>query len=100
MAGILWRIIRLLAYSEVRMPDEGKQDHIEKLLTDQKPLEHRRQTLIADLPKQKEAAIQELTTAREARLHRAQREAKKKPSQENGTRGATMRLGTGSNRRA
>jgi len=41
------------------MPDEGKLDHIEKLLHDQKSLEHRRQTLIADLLKQKENAMKE-----------------------------------------
>jgi hypothetical protein len=41
------------------MPEEGKPDHIEKLLTEQKALEHRRQTLIADLLKQREIALQE-----------------------------------------
>jgi hypothetical protein len=41
------------------MPDEGRMDHIEKLLSDQKALEHRKETLIADLLKQREIAIKQ-----------------------------------------
>ena len=41
------------------MPEEGKPDHIDKLLADQKNLEQRRQTLIADLLKQREIALKE-----------------------------------------
>jgi hypothetical protein len=39
------------------MAEERKADDVEKLLTDQRALEDRKQALIADLLKQKEAAI-------------------------------------------
>jgi hypothetical protein len=39
------------------MPDEKKADDVEKLLSEEKLLEDRKQALIADLLKQKEAAI-------------------------------------------
>lgn len=39
------------------MPDESRSAEVEKLLADEKAIEDRKQTLIADLLKQKEAAI-------------------------------------------
>jgi hypothetical protein len=41
------------------MPDDTRTDNIEKLLSDEKAIEERRRTLIADLLKQKEAAVKE-----------------------------------------
>lgn len=41
------------------MPDEAKTDDVEKLLAEEKAFEDRKQTLIADLLKQREAAIKE-----------------------------------------
>jgi hypothetical protein len=41
------------------MPEPGKADDVEKLLNDEKAIEGRKQALIADLLKQKEAAIKE-----------------------------------------
>ena len=41
------------------MPDESRKDDVEKFLNEQKTLEDRKQALIADLLKQKEAAMQE-----------------------------------------
>jgi hypothetical protein len=39
------------------MPDESRSADVEKLLADEKAIEDRKQALIADLLKQKEAAI-------------------------------------------
>jgi hypothetical protein len=41
------------------MPDETRSTDVEKLLADEKAIEDRKQALIADLLKQKEAAIKE-----------------------------------------
>jgi hypothetical protein len=41
------------------MPNEGRSDDVEKFLNEQKSLEDRKQALIADLLKQKEAAMKE-----------------------------------------
>lgn len=41
------------------MPEDNRIDDVEKLLSDEKSLEDRKQALIADLLKQKEAAIKE-----------------------------------------
>jgi len=41
------------------MPDDNRADNIEKLLSDEKVIEERRQALIADLLRQKDAAIKE-----------------------------------------
>jgi len=41
------------------MPDETRSADVEKLLADEKAIEDRKQALIADLLKQKEAAIKE-----------------------------------------
>jgi len=41
------------------MPDESRKDDVEKFLNEQKSLEDRKQALIADLLKQKEAAMKE-----------------------------------------
>ena len=41
------------------MPDEGRKDEVDKFLTDQKSMEDRKQALIADLLKQREAAMKE-----------------------------------------
>lgn len=41
------------------MPNESRTDDVEKLLNEQKSLEDRKQALIADLLKQKEAAIKQ-----------------------------------------
>jgi len=44
----------------MRNPDDNpRTDDVEKLLSEQKALEDRKQALIADLPKQKEAAIRD-----------------------------------------
>jgi hypothetical protein len=39
------------------MPEEGRKDDVDKLLTEQKALEDRKQALIDDLLKQREAAL-------------------------------------------
>lgn len=39
------------------MPEDSKADAVEKLLSEEKAVEDRKQALIADLLKQKEAAI-------------------------------------------
>ncbi len=49
------------------MPDESRVDDVEKLLSDQKSLEERKQALIADLLKQREAAMRDFD-ARLAKL--------------------------------
>ena len=41
------------------MPDESRSADVEKLLADEKAVEDRKQALIADLLKQKEAAIRD-----------------------------------------
>lgn len=41
------------------MPEDGRKDDVEKFLNEQKTLEDRKQALIADLLKQKEAAMKE-----------------------------------------
>jgi len=41
------------------MPDESRSADVEKLLADEKAIEDRKQALIADLLKQKEAAIRD-----------------------------------------
>jgi hypothetical protein len=41
------------------MPETNRIDDVEKLLSDEKAIEDRKQALIADLLKQKEAAIKE-----------------------------------------
>jgi hypothetical protein len=41
------------------MPDDSRTDNIEKLLPDEKAIEERRPTLLADQLKQKEAAVKE-----------------------------------------
>ncbi len=41
------------------MPDDKKTDDVEKLLSEEKSLEDRKQALIADLLKQKEATIRD-----------------------------------------
>ncbi len=41
------------------MPEDSKTDAVEKLLSEEKAIEDRKQALIADLLKQKEAAIKD-----------------------------------------
>jgi len=41
------------------MPDDSRADNIDKLLSDEKAIEDRRQALIADLLKQREAAMKD-----------------------------------------